>query len=75
MRLAPCCGCWKFVKVVAAIELGGWQAVPGLSPAVQFEAAAQIGDEATRRFACAAACDFAHGKLTTPGYPDAASRY
>jgi hypothetical protein len=42
MRLAPCCGCWKFVKIVAAIKFGGWQMVPGLSPAVQFEASAQM---------------------------------
>jgi hypothetical protein len=34
----------------------------------------QIGHEATHMVACAAACDFVHGKLTTPGYLDAASR-
>ncbi len=31
-------------------------------------------DEATYRFTFVTACIFAHKKLTTPGYPDAASR-
>ena len=35
----------------------------------------QLSDEATRRFTFVTACNFAHRKLTTPGYPDAASRY